>query len=210
MSDCSKMSYTQVDILRHGACEGGEIFRGSTDVRLNEEGWRQMGKAVEGLEWDQILCSSLKRCRLFAEHLGREKNIPVTVDERWREFDFGIWEGRLRDEVWQEHGEHLTKFFKDPDSFTPEGGDSYQAVRERVAQAWQTLLASHTSKRVLIVTHGGIVRTLHLLLKSMPSSAFNTLEVPYACISRWKHFNDKDNSGSAMLSFHNRHQVASW
>ena len=28
---------SRIDLLRHGACEGGEIFRGSTDVALSEE-----------------------------------------------------------------------------------------------------------------------------------------------------------------------------
>lgn len=206
MGDWNKMPYTQVDVLRHGACEGGDIFRGSTDVHLNEEGWQQMGQSVSGLEWDHIVCSPLQRCRLFAEKLSEQQGIPVVVDDRWREFDFGIWEGRLRNEVWGTHGEDVLRFFSDPLSFTPEGGDSYLSVRERIDEAWNEIIESYAHQRVLLITHGGVFRALHALLKSLPSSAFNTLEVPYACLSRWKHY-QYEAHGRAMLSFHNRQQT---
>lgn len=210
MSEWNKTLYTQIDILRHGNCEGGEIFRGSTDVHLNDEGWQQMGLSVDGLEWDQIITSPLKRCRHFAEKLASEKNIPVEVDDRWREFHFGIWEGRMREEVWAEHGQDVRRFFSDPLNFTPEGGDSYTSVRERIQQAWDEILKNYSDKRILLVTHGGVFRALHALLKSLPSSAFNTLEVPYACLSRWKHYEYGEGNNrhkQAVLSFHNRQQT---
>lgn len=208
MTDWNKMPYTQIDVLRHGSCQGGEIFRGSTDVHLDEEGWQQMHQSTTELEWDSIVTSPLKRCRIFAEKLAADKGIPWRVDERWREFDFGIWEGRLREEVWYEQGKDVMQFFSDPLGFTPEGGDSYLSVRERIEEAWNELLTSCTDQRVLLVTHGGIFRALHAMLKSLPSSSFNTLEVPYACLSRWKHY-QYENHGRAMLSFHNRQQTDS-
>lgn len=203
MSDWSEAVYTQVDVLRHGECEGGEIFRGSTDVSLSDEGWQQMAQSIHGLEWDQIVSSPLKRCRQFAEKLSSGKNIPLVIDDRWREFNFGVWEGRLRSEVWDESGDDLAQFFSDPVTFTPEQGDSYRSVTERVDEAWHHLLNSYSGKKVLLVTHGGIFRTLYAQLKSLPTDAFNSLEVPYACLSRWKHYSD-DRQNRAILSFHNR------
>lgn len=213
MTDWSLFPHTQIDVLRHGMCEGGEIFRGSTDVCLNDQGWQQMAEAVEGLHWDQIITSPLKRCRLFAEKLSAESKIPVQVDERWREFHFGVWEGRLREEVWAEQGDDVIQFFSDPLSFTPTGGDSYLSVRERIDNAWNDMLGLHSEKKILVITHGGIFRALHASIKSLPSDAFNSIEVPYACLSRWKHFkyqnSSDDGSGRpsrATMSFHNRLQ----
>lgn len=208
MTDWNKMPYTQIDVLRHGSCDGGEIFRGSTDVALDEQGWQQMHQSTKDLEWDRIVTSPLKRCRSFAEILGADLGIAVQVDDRWREFDFGIWEGRLREEVWDKHGDDVMQFFTDPLGFTPEGGDSYLAVRERIEQAWDELLMSYREQRVLLITHGGIFRALHAMLESLPGSAFNCLEVPYACLSRWKYYQYED-TGRAILSFHNRQQTGS-
>lgn len=203
MSNWSSSPYTQIDVLRHGACEGGEIFRGSTDVALSDEGWQQMHASVQGLQWDHIISSPLQRCRLFAEKLAQERGVSFTVDDCWREFDFGVWDGRLRDEVWRDSGEDVIRFFTDPESFTPQGGDSYASVCERINAGWDRLLDGHSQKRVLLVTHGGIFRSLYAQLKSLPSDAFNSLEVPYACLSRWKHYGD-DRRNRAIFSFHNR------
>ena len=193
---------TTIDVLRHGACEGGEIFRGSTDVELSELGWQQMRSAVKDRTWDHIVTSPLKRCCLFAEELADKLGLALTVDNRWREFNFGIWEGRLREEVWAENGEQVRQFFTDPISFTPEDGDSYASVCERVDAAWKEMTDKHAQQKILLVTHGGIFRALHAQLKSMPSSAFNSIEIPYACLSRWKIYGDAKNT-RPMLSFHN-------
>ena len=202
MNHWQKNSFTSVDVLRHGACEGGEIFRGSTDVELSDLGWQQMRASVRGRSWDQIICSPLKRCRLFAETLAQELELPLRVDERWREFNFGIWEGQLREKIWAESGDDVARFFGDPASFTPKDGDSYDSVCQRVNAAWSELLEKHQHERVLLIIHGGIFRTLHAQLKSLPSASFNSIEVPYACLSRWNVYGDASRS-QAMLSFHN-------
>lgn len=202
MSDWQTHSHTRIDLLRHGECQGGEIFRGSTDVELSALGWQQMHAAVANRDWDQIISSPLKRCQLFAETLAADRSIPLTIDERWREFNFGIWEGRLRAEVLKESSDQVSQFFSDPESFTPDAGDSYLSVCDRVLAAWEDVLIKYANKRVLIIIHGGIFRTLHAQLTSLPSHAFNTIEVPYACFSRWKHYGDAMRK-RPLLSFHN-------
>ena len=202
MKHWKKENPTTIDVLRHGACAGGEIFRGSTDVELSALGWQQMHAAVANRCWDQIISSPLKRCRLFAEKLATELSVPLEIDERWREFNFGVWEGRLREEVWQESGDQLQQFFSDPASFTPADGDSFESICERVDAAWSEMVERYQQQQILLITHGGIFRTLHAQLKSMPSNAFNSIEIPYACFSRWKIYGDAKQS-RAMLSFHN-------
>lgn len=203
MTEWKEPPHTSIDVLRHGACLGGEIFRGSTDVELSEQGWAQMQESVRDMSWDHIVSSPLKRCRLFAEKLAHESATPITVDARWREFNFGVWEGQLREKVWAESGDDVIKFFSDPATFTPENGDSYEEVCQRVNLAWEQILQEHNGKRILLVIHGGIFRTLHAQLKSLPSFAFNSIEVPFACLSRWKQHQDAHRS-RPILSFHNR------
>lgn len=211
MADWLNREYTQVDLLRHGACEGGEIFRGSTDVALSEEGWGQLRRSAADLSWDQIVSSPLIRCRHFAEELSQELDIPLDVDQRWREFHFGEWEGMLRSDVWAERGDDVLSFYSDPSSFTPPGGDSFEGVSQRLAEAWNDLLDIHRGKRVLVVTHAGIFRTIYARLQSLPTTSFNSVEIPFACLSRWKVFHGADEDSSSgnsnpltMLSFHNR------
>jgi len=60
-------STTVIDLLRHGDVEGGDVFRGSSDDPLSDDGWRQMQDALEDKSgWDVIITSPLQRCCEFA------------------------------------------------------------------------------------------------------------------------------------------------
>ena len=43
---------TTIDFLRHGECEGGNIYRGSTDVVLSRCGYRQMERVTDAAYGD--------------------------------------------------------------------------------------------------------------------------------------------------------------
>src|SRR6187401_779020 len=91
---------TTIDLLRHGACQGGEIYRGRTDVQLSGEGWQQMERAVRApADWQRIVTSPLLRCREFAEHCARRFSLPLQLENALQELDFGEWEGRLVQEI---------------------------------------------------------------------------------------------------------------
>lgn len=194
---------TQIDVLRHGVCEGGDIFRGSTDVALSQEGWQQMYKSVDGLSWDLIISSPLKRCREFAAFLASEMSLDCEIDERWRECCFGIWEGQNKEDIWRQSPDDLMAFYRDPMRFMPEGAEPFVEVCARVQQAWAEMLNRYKGKRILLVTHAGIFRTLFIQLMQLPTSGFNNLDVPYACLSRWVHYVDASQAQPS-LCFHNR------
>ena len=74
----SQAEFTCIDFLRHGECEGGEIFRGSgSDVALTNKGWQQMRDSVQDMAcWDSIITSPLQRCRRFASEQSGRLAIP--------------------------------------------------------------------------------------------------------------------------------------
>lgn len=192
----------QVDLLRHGACQGGEIFRGATDVALSDEGWQQMHASVAQMPagaWDAVFCSPLRRCREFAEQLAAERGLPLTVDDDWRELSFGSWEGSLRDEVMAQQAEAVRAFYMDPAGHPPPGGEAGDALQQRVLQAWQRVLSQASGQRVLVVTHGGVMRALLTGLLAMPLQQMFALDVPYACLTGLHHV---ERAGRTRLLFH--------
>ncbi len=192
---------TLVDLLRHGACEGGEIFRGTTDVPLSETGWRQMHAAVAGKAgWQRVICSPLQRCRDFAEAQAEQLGVPFVVQEQWREIDFGSWEGRQISEVWKTDREAIAQYFRDPGSVTPEGGENMLDARERLAGAWQSLLRQYRNEHLLVVQHGGTIRLLLGHLLNMPMASITQFEVPYASITRIKVFHTSEGDRSTLVS----------
>jgi broad specificity phosphatase PhoE len=73
---------------------------------------------------------------------------PVTVDERWTEIDYGVYDGREVDaapELWRE-------WSRNP-GFTPDGGESLATLGMRVRQACEELWPEAVARDVVVVTH---------------------------------------------------------
>ena len=197
--------YTCVDFLRHGECQGGEIFRGSgTDVELSDNGRQQMRDSVQGItSWDSIISSPMQRCRRFAVEQSERLAIPMVENSSWREIYFGDWEGRIIADVWREAPDLVANYFKDPYSDTPHNGEAVSVVAERLQTAWDALLNEHRNQHVLVVQHGGTMRILLALILGMPATAMNHFEVPFACLTRLKVFHRPGHSNYPLLVSHN-------
>ena len=201
----AQADFTCIDFLRHGECEGGEIFRGSgSDVALTDKGWEQMRDSVQDMaDWDFIITSPLQRCRRFATEQSERLAIPLAENASWREIHFGDWEGRLMADIWKESPDLVASYFKDPNQSTPHNGEPFAEVAERLKGAWETLLTAHRNQHVLVVQHGGTIRILLALILGMPATAMNQFEVPFACLSRIKVFHHSDYADFPVLVSHN-------
>jgi len=169
------------DLLRHGSAVGGERFRGSTDDVLIPAGWKEMQVAAAGHDhWDGVVTSPARRCAAFAEALARERGIPLVPMPELAERGFGEWEGRLASEI---PLPELEGFWGDPIAYTPPGGETFGALRDRVEAGWLRALGLPL-RAPLLVTHGGVVRVILGLVLEIPAAALLRIEVPPACRSR--------------------------
>lgn len=196
---------TTVDLLRHGVCEGGEIFRGSTDVPLTQAGWTQMTAALAPHRgWHRIVCSSLQRCCRFAEAQAEKLDLPWRTISDLREISFGAWEGRLIADVEREQGDLLRRFWNDPANNCAPDGETLADFRERVVGAVAPLLAEHSGEHLLFVTHGAVVRLLMCEWLQMPLTAFSRVAVPYGCLTRFQFFHVNGKAPWVQLVLHGR------
>lgn len=171
----------RIDLLRHGEPRGGPRYRGVTDDPLTATGWRQMWAAVEnGPSWQRIVTSPLARCADFARALARRRSIPLSVDARLREIDFGPWEGRTAAELLRTDAGALRRFWRDPWNHPTPGGESLQQMQERLLAAWRDLAGART--RLLVITHGGPIRMLLCHLRDLAAETPASVEVPYAAL----------------------------
>jgi broad specificity phosphatase PhoE len=136
-------------LVRHGRTELNASRRllGRMDVPLDELGQRQaaaLGRCDSLRRAARVISSPLSRARDTANALGP----PVTVDDRWREIDYGVYDGLPLEAVpalWEEWGRDLT--------FVPDGGESLAAVGARVRDACEDLWAEAVGRDVVVVSH---------------------------------------------------------
>jgi alpha-ribazole phosphatase len=193
MVDC-----TRIDLLRHGECEGGHRFRGHNDVPLTSLGLAQMQKAsARAAPWNRVVSSPLQRCRVFADTLAG--SMDVSVDPRLMEIGFGDWEGRPVEEVWRTDSTVISAWSRDPTSVTPPGGEPLVQVAERVMSCFTELLALHRGQKLLLVTHGGVIRVLLSQILGMPLSCATRLHVPFATLASVAVYQSDDRPGGDLI-----------
>ncbi|CAH0272487.1 histidine phosphatase family protein [Pseudomonas mediterranea] len=170
----------RLDLLRHGETELGGGLRGSLDDALTARGWEQMHAAVatDG-PWDRLVSSPLQRCARFAEQLGSRLNLPVHLDADLQELHFGAWEGRSAAALMDTDAEALGRFWADPYAFTPPDGEPVLAFSTRVLAAVERLHAAYAGQRVLLVSHGGVMKLLLAQARGLPREQLLNVEVTH-------------------------------
>ncbi|MDQ2076735.1 histidine phosphatase family protein [Marinimicrobium sp. ABcell2] len=176
------MPNTQLDLLRHGQCEGGEIFRGSHDVALTPEGWQNMEaqlKLFDTPPWHRVISSPLQRCRTFAESAAARWSLPLLIEPGVQEMHFGAWEGQEYAHLW-ETDPRLRAWGEDPELNTPPDGEPLREFAERVDRALKRLVRDYSGERLLVITHGGVIRLLLTQAHGIPRNRIREMEAPYA------------------------------
>jgi len=140
-------------LVRHGQTTLNAEGRlaGRLDVPLTAVGTAQAHAAARAVETlgapSRVISSPLRRARETASAFG----LPVEVDERWIELDYGCYDGvALQDvpaEVWG-------RWRTDP-AYAPPGGESLAALGRRVRAACDALSADRprTEGPVVVVSH---------------------------------------------------------
>ncbi|TSD88535.1 histidine phosphatase family protein [Mycobacterium sp. KBS0706] len=141
--------------LRHGQSTANRdrVIAGSTDAALTglgEAQAREAAVALAGSGIRRIVASPQRRALRTAEIVAEALGLPVATDPGLVERHWGTWEGRLVADR--------------PDYFmVPEGGESWEAFRDRAWAACEPILAAGPAPLagpLLIVAHAGIMRVL--------------------------------------------------
>jgi broad specificity phosphatase PhoE len=150
-------------MVRHGESEGNRDrrFTISSEVGLTDLGRRQahdVAQRIAQLFNPRIVVSSpFRRARQTSEIIARELNLEIETVHDLHERDLGCLKGHSYDDL-------RATVLKDPSydpahgwSWKPEGGESYEDVRERVIAAVDGLLSKYPEDEIVIVSHGGVM-----------------------------------------------------
>lgn len=151
---------TFIDLLKHGQLATPSLFSAPVDEPLGMEGWKQLTVATQQGAWDVVYTSTTRRCHDFARLLAQRINAEFIPDERLCELNFGSWVGLTQEEIFARDPELLQQYYFQPRRFIAPNGESMDYFMWRVAEAWADLLVAQQGKRVLILTHTGVIRAI--------------------------------------------------
>jgi alpha-ribazole phosphatase len=182
----SLLMTTLIDLLRHGETENSDRYCGSTNYPLTSLGWAQMWSSVQktSTQWEQIITSPLIRCVDFAQALGQHYSIPVVQDSRLQEIHFGDWENQSAAELMQNQADALLRFWQNPLTHPPPMAEHLRDFQARVLTAWHEIQQQFIGKKVLLITHGGVIRIIISHIQQYPLEHLLALEIHHADVKR--------------------------
>ena len=154
---------TKVFLVRHGETEWNKLgkFQGCQDIPLSEEGIVQaqyLSKKFNS-NFDYIYTSPLKRALQTAEVIATNKKIKPSIINDLREINFGEWEGLTLKEISDNFPKEFNNWRNDKFEAPMCGGDlSLKKACERAKIAITEVADKHKGKKILIVSHGGIIK----------------------------------------------------
>lgn len=186
---------TRLLLLRHGQTELSvhRRYSGRGNPPLTDTGRQQADAAARYLAQlggiAAVVSSPLQRCRDTAEAVARLLRLDVTVDEDLTETDFGAWEGLTFAEAAERDPDLHRRWLKDT-STQPPGGESFDAVQQRVLAARDRIVADHAGTTVLVVSHVTPIKTvLRLALDAGPAILYR-LHLDLASLSIAEFYGD--------------------
>jgi broad specificity phosphatase PhoE len=155
-------------LVRHGVTQYNtdRIFMGHDPVPLSPAGRQQVERLAErlsGMPPTRMVSSDILRTRESAEILSARLGLPFETCGELREVDVGRAKGLT-------YGDAAQRW---PDVFDPSGeerfpgGESFAEVADR-ATAYLRSAVLEDPGRVLVVTHGGVVRGVAARLLDLP------------------------------------------
>jgi len=175
--DLEPVVATRLLLVRHGQTHTSrdDTFCGVTEVPLTAIGCSQSQYLAERLRRehvDALYCSPQQRARETAAPIAHALEKEIRTRSALREMDFGEWENRLRADLAREYPHELEEWERGSWMAHPPGGETQQAVIDRIVPCIIEVLAAHMGQTVVVVSHKSALRLLigHLLHMTPPES----------------------------------------
>ncbi len=175
-------------LVRHGLTDWNSQGRiqGHTETQLSAVGLRQaeaLARRLSVEKIDAIYASNLNRAVVTARTIAQHHGLPVQIEPRLCEADYGAWEGRTMGELREQDPERAAAWLSEPTTVAPPGGETLEDVAERVASFLEELRARPDDEQIVLVGHGGSLRALLCVALHIPQGYSRRLRVSTASLS---------------------------
>ena len=136
------------------------IIYGKMDYPYTDKGESQVNEAVSAVsnfDVSAVVSSPLGRAYNLAKPMSEALKLPLTSDSALEEMCYGILEGLGMEEAEHKHPEIIEAFYQGDMTYAIPGGESGEVFEDRVCRFLDRCFEE--GKDLIIVSHGGVIRT---------------------------------------------------
>lgn len=172
-------------LARHGetADNANRIFQGQGGSGLAPRGRAQAERLATRMKraaLDAIVSSDLERALETAQIVGRACGVDVERNPHLREVNVGTWTGKSYDEIERLHPEDWAAIARGED-VRRGGGETYAELAVRIELALEQIAGARPHGRVLVVSHGGAIRSFIARILGVSKEGFRVLDAVSNC-----------------------------
>ncbi|MBI5076787.1 class I tRNA ligase family protein [Candidatus Falkowbacteria bacterium] len=154
---------TEIILMRHGEALSNKLNQLNSDINNQKNGLTSKGKGQARLAGKElrkekiavIIASNFQRTQETAQIVSKATGAPIIVDARLREVGVGEFEGKTDKEM-RNFREKIG--FKKWHKKSPKAVESFFKLKARVFAALDDIQKKYNGKKVLLITHGDVIR----------------------------------------------------
>lgn len=163
----------EIHVIRHTAVENPEnLCYGFSDIPLRNDFLEDFNEVIIDEKFDHIFSSPSRRCTLLADHF----NLNYHTYERLREMNFGDWEMKKWTDIPKEE---IDPWYQDFVHIKATGGENLLEMQSRVLSFWNEFTSQIHADKVLIITHGGVIRLILQSILQFPLENLFKIQIDY-------------------------------
>jgi broad specificity phosphatase PhoE len=206
---------THLYLIRHGqqvsAHDQVDLILADHEDGLSEKGHSQARRVAErvanSIQPDVLYASPLLRAKQTARHISDATGLPLNIEHNLAELRLGC----PSDATAAVEFDGWVRARRYPYTSPFPGGESLADLYRRGAQAFGDIAQIHWGKKVVIVTHGGLIEMVLYYLQGIPIERNLTsfVRCDYTAIFhwRWLELKDLNLSGWELMASNDIHHL---
>ncbi|HZP14761.1 MAG TPA: histidine phosphatase family protein, partial [Nocardioides sp.] len=173
------------------------VDEGREQVRLSAEWLKPLAEKVS-----VVIGSPVQRTWQSAEIVASVLGKDLIAEPAFAEMEFGVWDGLTFVEVAQQFPGQLDTWLGSY-TWAPEGGESFEAVNERVLAGLDRVLAEYGGETVVVVSHVTPIKTLVARALGRGLASLFHMELAPASVTVLSFYEDGDSEPRGSMRLFN-------
>lgn len=153
----------ELTLVRHGQCDRNKIG-GWSDIHLNENGKKEIKSLLPQIgEYNLFVSSDLIRAKETSDIINTKLRMDIVYDENYREMNNGDLKDLAIDDFSNLNGDYKFSSLRMNQKYP--GGESPNDFYKRVKNEFISMLEHNKNKKILLVTHAGVITVILCILK---------------------------------------------